>query len=132
MSIYKTYSYNLKTHQSRFSLFLTTLKMEAAHSSATLVTIYSSTWLHYQDYLTVHQNCCEKVISCKTNTYKQNHSNQKVVISKQYKQNTKVMMTMFQIIIVQAKILNFTWLVRNLSLGPDFVYYNKYSTAVFC
>ena len=39
---------------------------------------------------------------------------------------------MFQIIIVQAKILNFTWLVRNLSLGPDFVYYNKYSTTVFC
>jgi len=41
-------------------------------------------------------------------------------------------MTMLQIITVLAKILNFTWLVRNLSLGPDFVYYNKHSTAVFC
>jgi len=66
---YKTYFYNLKTQQSRFNLFLTIVKMDTAHSSETLVTIYLSTWFHYQDYLTIHHNCCEKVKSCKTNRY---------------------------------------------------------------
>jgi len=63
--------------------------MEEAHSSGTLVTIYLSTRFHYQDYVTIQENCCEKVKSCKTN---------------KYIQNTKIMMTMFKIITVEVNI----------------------------